>query len=351
MSNFENSIEFGFKFVTAGFSAGLPGKAIADTRSVRLRDVEVSYTAIREARARGNRLVFLVDTTRLPQGLLSEVQQNMLVLEVSPSKADEVRLFVNQQISIAQATSHHQDLVHQGQANAFRAELCPACNATIDLSGRPESPYLYCHKCENLAIKNPSTGRYIVTSEPDNARQGQCEVCGYYGRIKEYKETNAEHYVIVVVRRTSFRQTCDSCAGEYARQYFYDGIRGLGTRLKTMRGQGEVWKALARANTLAVKKDLTGATEIYNELLQLWPSHPGLLFNLAMGHAGTGNTTEAEVFARRALKACANYHPALVLLKKLAEMPQKPSGPPRPPQLRPQPPSPTLPRPPRAPGS
>lgn len=345
MSSIENSIEFAFKCR----SDVLSGHGVADTRSLRLRSADVPYGTIREARARGPFLALLVDTSKLPSQLVPEVREHVLVLEVGPSRAEELRLFINQQISRVRANAHQNNLTQHGQEDQFRSERCPACNATINLTGLPDSPYLFCPACEALAVKNPSTGRRIPVSTPENARQGQCEVCGYYGRVKEYKETNMDYYVVVRVYKTTFRQTCDSCASEYARQNKYDAFRGLGTMLKTKRGQGETWKRLAHANSLAAQKQLTEAIEIYNELLQEWPSHPGVLFDLAMAHMAVRKRAEAEAFARRALKACSNYGPALALLKELDEIIKQPSGPPRPPQIRPQPPTTTLPRPSRAP--
>lgn len=321
-----NEIHFQFRFVKNGDAAGFGAKkGVARENGLTLGQWELPLERISATVSRDKRLVLVVDAAGLDEKLAKEIQDGVLVLEIYKWNAELLKNWIDERISRRLADEKKRELNHLGQSDQFRAETCPNCRATIEVSGQTKASYLYCGYCEST-FRAAQSGGWESSPEAKGAKAGQCEDCGFWGRIKGYTEFYFYFLVYIYGWRSKRLFICDSCADRiFWKNAAINFPFVLGTpsalilKTRAVSGRDANWKKLAKANKMARKSNASGAAFVYEELLQTWPEHPGLLFDLALARTLAGEIDTARNFAQRALKSCPNYEPAQRIIEKLDE--------------------------------
>jgi hypothetical protein len=91
-------------------------------------------------------------------------------------------------------------------------------------------------------------------------------------------------------------------------------------KIKSKLGREEGLREIARANTLARKGRSVEALQLYNNVLDRHPGHPGIHYDQALGALVESEGQTAREFLNQALRQCGNYAPARYLLEQLDEL-------------------------------
>ncbi|MCK4666199.1 hypothetical protein KAU33_05595 [Candidatus Dependentiae bacterium] len=186
--------------------------------------------------------------------------------------------------------------------------ICPVCEAKI-LTRDKDCSYYYCNICNSILDPNLE-----IISNGNIFKH--CPECGYYGRIKKYKEV----YCVFLILFHSLKQKtvflCDSCASKLGwKMLFFNFLFFLGipssiaVLIKSKMGRDEKINNLNNGIKLCKKVDLEKAEEYYNDLFDKHYEHPGLLCNFGLGALKNGDLDKSERYFQRALIACPGYTP------------------------------------------
>lgn len=238
-----------------------------------------------------------------------------IAMDVYGGQADRVCRAVNALASAHHAERHRAELAKKGAEHEFRTATCPRCEATIDLSRFPETPYVYCPFCE--ALSSPDA--------PDLTGYCVCESCGYFGRPRTYTEFYFYFLLVVYGWRYSKHQICPACMRPKAwRMLFINAIFVLGVPVALVQlyrvyfaGQGKsaAFPGLEAANAAARARKRPQAEALYERILERDEPAPGIRYNLGRVAAATGDPETAAAHLEMALAECANYAPAFGLLR------------------------------------
>lgn len=316
------TLDFKFNY---GNTAGLfTQKGIASTTSMNLNGVAISYSNVTETSVRDNVFVMgLSPNTQLDAKAKKQLQNNrFLVLTVSKAKAKDLKKHVDHYGSAIWAESHRQQLASAGKENLFCTVVCAHCGSTIDLSEIERTTYVYCPYCASIVNYNQQ-----IVSNSDV--YDICDECNMYDRVRGY--TVFHFYFLLVVYGYSIKRrfVCDACATSLAQRtlllnlLFILGIpSAIYMWIKAQSGRDPYFQDLAKANKLARKGKYQEADEIYDRLFSLYPEHPGLLMNKALGHLHGKDGNNGVNLLTRSLKACANYVPSFQIIQRLRQAAQ-----------------------------
>lgn len=315
-------LEFRFQYVdAAGNATGFRSKlGCVMPTGVDLKGVEIPHEAIFDTAARDSRLILVLDGAQVPEEILKRiVDHQVLALQVSKAKPVDLKRRIDRITSIHRAKRNRDALVAEGKEDTFRCLACPECEATLDVSGLPDTRYVYCPYCESLAGHD---GERV----PSGQHYRLCEECSWFDRVQGY--TEFYFYFLLVLYGFSYkrRHLCDTCVNRVfwkvllLNLVFILGVpSAIWMKVKSKFGRVEGFESLARANALAKKGRAAEALQLYNSALERYPGHPGVLFSQASGELAAENLPGARDFLARALQECSNYIPAQGMLQSLDE--------------------------------
>jgi hypothetical protein len=320
-------LDFKFRYVQNRQATGLFARNGSVSESAISLDGEsIPFKNILETSSRDSRFVVAL-TSGTPLGAKTRqyLQNNRYVaIDVSKIKADELKKHVDHFGSAIWAESHRQQLANEGKEHLFSTLVCPRCQATIDLSDLERTAYVYCFYCGSVV-------NHQLKVVSDSNTYNVCDECHMYDRVRGY--TVFYFYFLLVVYGYSInrRFVCDTCATRIAQRalltnlIFVLGIpSAIYMWIKAQTGREPYFQDLAKANKLARSGKYQEADEIYDKLFSLYPDHPGLLMNKGLGHLHGKDSNGDVALLTRALKACANYFPAIALIQKLQQAAAQP---------------------------
>lgn len=317
-----SSTKFKYRYVKDGNVSGLfASKGELQDDGILLKDSLVPLHLVRETTCRDERLVLVLDlsTGELPPEVGKHLTNNFIVLHIYGMKATALEKQIDRKTSVIEVAARKQALHAEGKGHLFRTLQCPNCQATVDLSELPETPYTFCRFCECVFGSR-------VRTDKAASEYRECDECGYYDRIQGYGEFYFYFLLVVYGFRHTRRHLCDDCgAGLANKMLAINAIFLLGVpnavmcAIRARAGRDADLSTLSSANRLAKKGRAAEAQQHYEKILQAVPGHPGICFNLALskfqaqdGAGGVGHLQEA-------LTQCPNYEPALRLASRLSD--------------------------------
>jgi len=332
-----DELEFKFQYVDAagnakGFRAQL---GCLTPTGIELKGLVIPLTAVLETVARENRLVLAVDGAQIPQELYQHlIDAKLLILESSKVKPAVLKPRIDQVTSVYRAERHRQELEAEGKSHEFHCVKCPECDATVDASGPYETSHIYCPYCDAVLQKDG-----VMVSSGKHHRL--CEECGWFDRVQGY--TEFYFYFLLVVYGYSYkkRYLCDSCVSRVFIKtllmnfLFVIGIpSAIWMKIKSTMGHEEGFQDLAKANAFAKKGKSVEAAQLYSNVLDRYPGHPGVLYDQAFAALSINDLGGARTMLQQALQQCSNYAPAQNLLEGLDQVEaQQAAGDGAPPEL------------------
>jgi len=318
----EKPIKFSFRWVTGGGGLSLfSHKGRLDGEGLTLDRRLVGYQTMLGAKQVDDRLLVLVDPETAPDKLWKKAVDlggaYVFAMSLSRKKAKALTLRINRKRSALDAEETLRELTLAGEPGAFRTEVCPNCQSTIDLSKLDETTYFYCPYCQNLYGRDHE----LVD---DGEKHKTCEECGMFDRVKTY--TEFYFYFLVVFGGISYkrRHMCANCAGRmFWKMLLLNLIFVVGiipsfyVLIKSMTGRDQRMKDLTRANRLAMKGRYPEAAPLYQEIHVAVPNHPGVLLNEAIGAMNLGDMDQTASLLERSMQSCANYQPTIDLIGEL----------------------------------
>ncbi len=319
-------LNFKFRFVRNQSTVGLLAKkATATDRELILDKEPIDYTDILDSTCRDQRIALsIAPETTLGENTRKALRADqILVLEVSQGRTNDLERQIDRASSAIQTEQHRQELINAGKADHFHSIQCSNCQAAIDLSDFNRTSYVYCRYCESI-IK--SSGEVLTPGDSYRI----CDECGMFDRVRGY--THFNFYFLLVVYGFSYRRVhvCDNCAVHIAKRallrnlIFILGVpSAIYMWIKAITGRDPSLRALAKANALARKGKFEEADEIYVQFSGPYPEHPALLRNRSLGHLYGNNINAAASLLSRSLKSCNNYLPSLQLARRLKQITSK----------------------------
>ena len=213
--------------------------------------------------------------------------------------------------SAAQVTLAEQVWRSQGQAGAFRKEVCPNCSATLDLSNFDATPQLFCDYCDTV---------YTVPKQPETpineSEYRLCEHCGMYSRPRKFTEFYFYFLFVAYGFWTKESMRCPACMrGTAWKMFAINFLFVLGTipsiyqliRAYASDKVGGVLSGLHTANLKATKRNYSAATKIYQSILERVPVAAGIHYNLGLALVQNQEWERASAAFELSLDDCSNY--------------------------------------------
>jgi hypothetical protein len=282
---------------------------------------------------------------------VSDVRGHCLVLSVIQTGGDVVDIILHtgmaKQVkeelgrlrSAIWADAHYEQLRKQGLGHTFRKQICPVCDATLDLTGMEDTPQISCSFCHTISTLRSPEGTHVTEMERGYRL---CDQCGMYSIPREF--TIFYFYFLFVIfgwhAGTTWR--CPGCMrGEAWKMLFGNLLFVLGVPIALIQlfrsyggtDIGQLYPGLDRANLRANKGDLPGAIEGYRRILQRRPVSAGVKFNIGRAMAMQDQLIEAAKMFEFSLADCSSYQPAAAALaacyaelgatEKLAELKER----------------------------
>lgn len=309
------TLPFKFRFVQGSQTKGLfATQGGVEGDDLVLGEDRLPMDQILRVEVRDNRLIIVLNEgVQLTGNLATEtVDGRVLVIEVYKVTPRDLERHIERVCSAAAARAHRKALEAEGQSDVYRDATCPDCAATVDLSGVPESPYVYCPFCDSIF---QAQTRALAT-RGENYRV--CDECDLFDRVRGY--TEFYFYFLLLFYGFSYKRRflCDNCAGRlFWKTFLWNFLFLLGIpssiwiKVKSMTGRDPELRELARANALAQKGDMEGAERLYQNMEGRLAEHPGLKLNRSFAHLNGGDFEGALVCLKESLEACPNYLPAI----------------------------------------
>lgn len=311
------SLRFKFKWLdNQGNEAGfLSKKGSFDGQTLVLDDVALPAACLTTAENRGKRFVIAaVD---------GEGQAHQALFSITSGSPEKLKAALSVCRSRVWAESHREELVKEGKAHEFRSIVCPHCQATIDLTGLPQSPQVYCPFCHTIGTLETSQGP--IKAE---AQYRLCDHCGMYSKPRRF--TIFYFYFLFVVYGYSQQETwrCPACMrGEAWKMLFGNLLFVIGVPVALIQlfrsyggtDIGSLFSGLDTANLKARKGNLAGAIEAYRRILTEHPVAAGIKFNIGQAALSKNDLAGAAGILEHALHDCANYQPAAAALANCYE--------------------------------
>lgn len=303
-------VEFKFHFVGEdGSKQGfLAKKGSFDGAVLTLGDSTIPIGAIGKALRRFDKILMTVAT--------GEDQTGTIVLAVSGAAGKKLHTMINKAASRGRAEARQKELIESGKGDRFRSEVCPFCEATVDLSGFEATPQLYCDYCDSLATLDGSGPK-------DAASYQLCDNCGYYSQPKVF--TLFYFYFLLVVYGWRSQQVhyCNACMRSEAwKMLFANLIFILGVPVAIVQlcrayfggsALSSAFKGLDKANALAsagkpAKAEKAGV--IYQQIAERVGPAAGVHYSHGLALARADRLRDAIGPLELALADCGNYHAA-----------------------------------------
>lgn len=238
-------------------------------------------------------------------------EANTFVMAVRGSVGKQLHTLINRAASTRHAEARREALVEAGKAERFRSEVCPHCEATVDLSGFEVTPQLYCDFCDKISM--------LDGSSPKDAQTYQlCGNCGYYSQPKLFTLFYFYFAIVVYGWRSQQVHYCNACMRSEAWKMFFGnllfiiGVPVAVVQLCRAYFGGSAlsgsFKGLDKANALALRGKADKAGKIYMQIAERVGPAAGIHYNHGLALARAGQIAEAIVPLEQALVDCGNYH-------------------------------------------
>jgi len=282
-----------------------------DGETLKLDNAEVPAEVIGEVETRGKYLFF---------SAVDEADEVVvLTLQITSGSAAKLRELLGRARSAKWAEAHEQEMIKQGQGHTFRKEICPHCDATINLTNMAVTPQVYCEFCHRVGTLTTA----LESSQAGEKDYGLCDECGMYSQPRKF--TMFYFYFLLVVYGWSSNETyrCPACMrGEAWKMLAGNFLFVLGVPfalLQLFRAYGgtdigSLYGGLDKANLLARGKKFENAVEAYQAILKKTPLAAGVKYNIALAFLHNDDTEGASHMLEFVLKDCANYEPAAATL-------------------------------------
>ena len=278
------------------------------------KDDSLPVAAFAEVESRNHYLLFAVAHEDGPIHLILYI--------TSQSLAQKLKEAIGRARSAIWAEQHRKELNEAGRGHEFRAVHCPYCQATIDLTGFPETPQVSCMFCHSLATLADSTA-YIPGESHREQHYQLCEECGMYSKPRKF--TIFYFYFLLVVYGYYQNETwrCPACMrGEAWKMLFGNLLFVIGVPVALVQlfrayggtSVGEHFPGLDAANLKARNGNLEAAVGDYQKLMEKRPVSAGVKYNIGLACLNKDDLQSASRILEYALQDCANYQPAASLL-------------------------------------
>jgi len=311
-------LHFAFRFVVSGHTRGFfASRGSVTPYGLKLAGQLFPFATVKSAALRDHRFVigFVADAT-LASLTAYGSEGNYLVIELVDADPRELKRRLDGAISTREAALHRDALEAAGTADLFRSADCPTCSATVDLSELPATPYVYCPYCTTIFRDDA-----VVT---DGESYRICSACELFGHVRAHVEFYCYTYLVRSAWSRRQRRLCADCASRTFRSMFVlnapflVGIpAALLTFVRCFLGRDPRLKRLTRANRLLQRGRVEDAVALYEAMSTDFPSHPGLLFNEAVGRLKAEQPRAALDVLQRSLEACANYEPSHDMFRRI----------------------------------
>jgi hypothetical protein len=305
---------FSFKFhwvddngQPAGF---LAKKGLVDGDTITLDDAQIPIAAIAASDVRGQ---YLVLSVAKEGGTVADIV-------VHTGKAKQVKEVLGRLRSAIWADMHREELEAKGQGHTFRQQTCPACGATLDLTGMDDTPQISCNFCHTVSTLRSPEGDPITEVERGCRL---CDQCGMYSIPRQFTIVYFYFLLVVYGWRSQTTWRCPGCMrGEAWKMLFGNLIFVLGVPTALIQlfrsyggtSIGGLYPGLDGANLRASKGNLTGAIEAYQKILERRPISAGVKFNIGRAFAMEDELAQAAKMFEFSLADCSNYQPAAAAL-------------------------------------
>ncbi len=278
-------------------------KATLGEQGLQLKDRTIPAPAFLSAATRDKRIVFGHSADGEPTGI---------VMEVYGAKPEQLAHEFNRLSSESGIQKRQKELESQGRAHELEITKCPCCSASIELTGFPESPEVFCPYCNNI-------GSTSIPVE-DQKKVRVCDKCGYYAIPRGI--TCFYFYFLLVVYgfRYQRKHMCGPCMrSEGWKMLAGNAIFLLGVPvaiaqlIRAYAGTAIVagsYKGLERGNLLAKSGKLDQAVASYDEVTQRLGGSAVASYNKGVAYALVNRQSDAQKAFEDSLISCANFLPA-----------------------------------------
>lgn len=296
---------------------------IDDSTGIMLGTESVAIADIHEVVRYGNHLAislrpFLALSKEIAENIISNTSS--FIIEIPDGLAADAKSAIDQHRSALAAFAKKKALALEGKVSAFKVLQCPECDAVIDLTGKRDTPYIYCKYCEVIFDKH-----YTVMPRSENYKV--CPECNYYNRVQEYPEFH--FYALPKKTKVAYQKhyCCDTCAQRYHEQTAWRNVPYLigipfnfMLKNKMSKGVNQFYEGLTEANRLAQDGKITEADALYGLILLRNEQHPAILFNMAQAYYRVELLDKAYKYLEKSLENCSNYQPTLDFLEMHKEV-------------------------------
>ncbi|PKK88650.1 MAG: hypothetical protein CVV64_17830 [Candidatus Wallbacteria bacterium HGW-Wallbacteria-1] len=314
-------LKFKFNFIDANgntrFFLTKHGKL--NDKSLELHEWNIDLSHIADTATRDNRLIIQLGREFRPAPGLQDYLLDgcALVAEIYGADARELEKNIDRVSSKTDAAKVQAALEQEGRGDQFKVCKCSNCKATVNISELPESEFIYCRYCESVLTL---AGKVVTNGD----QYRLCEECGMFSRVQNY--TEFYFYFLLVVYGYSYKKRfmCDNCAGSmfwkmllYNFLFIIGIIPTMAVLYKSLVGRDSALAELGKANTLAAKGRFTEADQKFRNLRGKLSSHPGILYNMSMGHFRGNDGTFGGKLLLESMKSCSNFLPTMELIQRI----------------------------------
>jgi uncharacterized protein (UPF0212 family) len=322
-SRMSDTIRFKYRELDAnGNQAGfLAKKGHIEGDLLTLADTEIPLLAVRKAIRRFDRLVLEIM-------LADQDEPLVVVLAISSGKPERIAQAINLRSSRRWAELRQEALSEQGRGAEFRSQECPACGATVDCSGHPASPQLYCSYCDSILT--------IADSRPAGEEQMHCcDNCGMYAKPRPFTVFYFYFLLYIWGYRYQRLHLCHTCMRPKAWKMLFGnllfilGVPVALTQLVRAYATGSVgspaFAGLDAANALAKRKRIGPAIEKYELIYQrLASGAAGVRYNIGLAEMSRGNWEGAMQAFEAGLAECSNHQRTAQMLAQVYTAAKRP---------------------------
>ncbi|WP_027002055.1 hypothetical protein [Hugenholtzia roseola] len=255
---------------------------------------------------------------------------NSFAIEVERVYAFDIKSRIDHRYTAFRMKIKEKQMEEKGERHNFRTIVCPQCAATVDLSYKPETAYIYCGHCKTIFNKA------LYERDPETYRI--CPQCEYYNRVQLYTEVDFYWLPKEEAITYSTHHACDSCAQKHFQRTFWKNMLYLVAapfaayaQLKSLQSPEPLFQDLTPANLYASQGEIEKARPLYEMMLLRTGEHPGILYSYGKACLDASLHSEDEEqrqelrrkairLFERTLKVCANYTPLFDLIRENANL-------------------------------
>ncbi|MDP8222723.1 MAG: hypothetical protein P9L99_05130 [Candidatus Lernaella stagnicola] len=326
MQQTEQLHSFKFRFISNGAARSIMAKKgeIDDERLI-LDGHEIRLANIADTERRDDLMVLtLYNFGGFEKKLLKKLsEEGSLVLKMGAAETRRLERQIDRVSSVHDAKRVRVELEKNGEADKFRVEKCPVCDATINLSNLDRTNYIHCRYCDTLLD-------YSRQPVDDPDEYYACDECGMYSQNKSYTIFNFYFLLLFYGFSHKKRYLCPNCAHKaFVKAMLLNVLFILGIpsaiwiKIKAMQGRDAKYENLCKANRLASDGKYQEADQHYQSILVKYADHPGILLNQALAHFNGEDVPGGVAKLERIFQVCANYNPALRLARAVHKLAQE----------------------------